>query len=106
MSFMSDVKEAVIRELIWPDRPNALWSDINDEDWRRISIGVIKAGGAIVPRAQVRMLGAILRVLEDSYLQANHRRASSGDLATYQHFVAAEAQVILIMMQIREIVRG
>jgi len=105
MSFMADVKEAVTHEL-WNDTPGAMWDDIRDEDWRRIAIGIIRAGGIIVPRAERRVMSDILRLLEDEYLRANHMRATSGDLASFTHFRAQEAAVLDIMVQVREIARA
>jgi hypothetical protein len=109
MTFMATVKDAVQHELYWPDAigpASSSWQVVADEDWRRISVGVIRAGGAIVPRAQVRLMGSVLRLLEDEYLRANHMRTQSGDFATYNHFRAQEAAVLDIMMQVREIIRG
>jgi hypothetical protein len=115
-TFMGRVKESVTRELWWPEMGAHAAAErmagmpsttvIADEDWRRISIGVIRAGGAIVPRAQVRVMGSMLRLLEDEYLRANHMRATSGDFASYMHFRAQEAAIIDIMMQVREIING
>ena len=110
--FMQRVKESVIDELWWPDA-TTLGPDrakareiVGGEDWRRISIGVIRAGGAIVPRAQVRVLGNMLRILEDAYLTANAGRARAGDFATYTFFRAQEAQVIDIMQTVRDVIDG
>lgn len=109
-SFMQDVKEAVISELWWPEvkptdvervRARAI---VGDEDWRRIAIGVVRAGGAIVPRSQVRLLGNMLRVLEDAYLTANAGRARSGDFATYTFFRAQEAAIIDVMQTVRDVI--
>ena len=104
-SFMGNVKESVMSEL-WPDDNGPLWNDIKDQDWRAISVGIIKAGGAIVPRSQVRVMGSFLRLLEDEYLRANHQRATSGDFASFTHFRAQEAAVLDIMVQVQEIARG
>jgi len=115
-TFMGRVKESVTRELWWPemgahaaaermaDMPST--TVIVDEDWRRISIGIIRAGGAIVPRPQVRLMETILRVLEDAYLTANRGGAMSGDFATYQFFQAQQVAILDIMHQVREIING
>jgi hypothetical protein len=105
-SFMSGVKESVTRELMWPDSTKGPWSESADEDWRRVAVGVIRAGGAIVPRSQVRVMGSFLRLLEDEYLRVNHLRARSGEFAAYNHFRAQEVAVLDIMIQVREIIRG
>jgi hypothetical protein len=115
-NFMGQVKESVTRELWWPemgahaaaermaDMPST--TVIADEDWRRIVIGVIRAGGAIVPRPQVRLMANILRVLEDAYLTANAGRARSGDFATYTFFRAQEAAIIDVMQTVRDVIDG
>lgn len=108
--FMQGVKESVISELWWPEvkpsdtervRARAI---VGDEDWRRISIGVIRAGGAIVPRTQVRLMANFLRVLEDAYLTANAGRARSGDFASFTFFRAQEAAIIDVMQTVRDII--
>jgi hypothetical protein len=104
-SFMGNVKESVMSEL-WPDDNGPLWNDIRDQDWRRVSVGIIKAGGAIVPRSQVRVMGSFLRLLEDEYLRVNHLRARSGEFAAYNHFRAQEVAVLDIMIQVQEIINA
>jgi hypothetical protein len=115
-TFMGRVKESVTRELWWPemgahaaaermaDMPST--TVIVDEDWRRISIGIIRAGGAIVPREQVRLMGNFLRVLEDAYLTANAGRARSGDFASFTYFRAQEAAIIDVMQTVRDVIDG
>jgi hypothetical protein len=103
MTFMQDVKDAVIHEL-WGTKDFPLTA-VDEEDWRRISVGIMNAGAAIVPHAQVRILSVILRLLEDEYLLANHMRAMSGDYAAYHYFKAQEEVVLEIMMQVRVILR-
>ena len=49
-------------------------------------------------------LARILRVLEDSYLQVNHNRATC-DFQAYQYYAAQEVAVLDIMMQVQEITR-
>jgi hypothetical protein len=111
-TFMGRVKEAVTRELWWPEGVHApipigsALAQVADEDWRRIAIGVVRAGGAIVPRSQVRLLGNMLRVLEDAYLTANAGRARSGDFATYTFFRAQEAAIIDVMQTVRDVIDG
>jgi hypothetical protein len=108
-TFMGRVKESVTREL-WSDsndlsgKYSAVLQTIADDDWRRIGIGVIRAGGAIVPRVQVRVMANILRVLEDAYLTANAGRARSGDFATYTFFRAQEAAIIDVMQTVRDVI--
>ena len=111
-TFIGTVKNSVTRELWWPDtdaaivRPGGALEAIADEDWRRISIGVIRAGGAIVPRTQVRLMANILRVLEDAYLTANAGRARSGDWATFTFFRAQEAAIIDVMQTVRDVIEA
>lgn len=107
-NFMQAVKDAVQHELYWPDSigPTQPWQPVADEDWRRIGIGIIRAGGAIVPRGQVRLMGNFLRVLEDAYLTANAGRARSGDFATYTFFRAQEAAIIDVMQTVRDVIDG
>ena len=111
-AFMGQVKEAVTGELWWPDGVRApipigsALAQVADEDWRRISIGIIRAGGAIVPRAQVRLMANILRVLEDAYLTANAGRARSGDWATFVFFRAQEAAIIDVMQTVRDVIEA
>ena len=111
-TFMGRVKESVTRELWWPDGVRApipigsALAQVADEDWRRIAIGVVRAGGAIVPRAQVRLMANILRVLEDAYLTANAGRARSGDWATFVFFRAQEAAIIDVMQTVRDVIEA
>ena len=110
--FMSGVKDSVTRELWWPEGVKApipigsALAQVADEDWRRISIGIIRAGGAIVPRVQVRVMANILRVLEDAYLTANAGRARAGDFATYTFFRAQEAAIIDVMQTVRDVIEA
>ena len=106
--FMGRVKEAVTRELWsdneWPVEIQDTLQVAMDEDWRRVAIGVIRAGGAIVPRNQVRLMASFLRVLEDEYLQTNHMRALTGDWASHYYWNVRMEQVLAIMQQVREII--
>ena len=110
-SFMQGVKASVTRELWWPETDRSpdfddVRQQVANEDWARIAIGVVRAGGAIVPRAQVRLMANILRVLEDAYLSANHCKAQAGEWSERQYFVAREYAVLDIMRDVRDIIQA
>ena len=56
--------------------------------------------------AMARTMTLTLRVLEDEYLHANHKRATAGDTATWYHFLAQEIVVVDIMQQVQEIINA